>query len=158
MMKRILNISPFLTLLIILTVTGCATVPTGPSVSMMPGSGKSFEQFQADDAVCRQWAAQQIGESPQQTANQNTVTGAAVGTVIGAGLGAAIGAAAGHAGTGAAIGAGSGLLVGTTAGASSGQVYGREAQRRYDTAYTQCMFAKGNQEAPPPPPPHYEPY
>src|SRR5208337_2908581 len=103
MMKRILNISPFLTLLIILTVTGCATVPTGPSVSMMPGSGKSFEQFQADDAVCRQWAAQQIGESPQQTANQNTVTGAAVGTVIGAGLGAAIGAAAGHAGTGAAI-------------------------------------------------------
>ncbi|MGO9015228.1 MAG: glycine zipper family protein [Dissulfurispiraceae bacterium] len=158
MMKQMLNIFPFLALLIILTVTGCATVPTGPSVSMMPGTGKSFEQFQADDAVCRQWASQQIGLSPQQTANQNTAEGAAVGTVVGAGLGAVIGAAAGHAGTGAAIGAGSGLLVGTAAGASAGQVYGQEAQRRYDIAYTQCMFAKGNQEAPPPPPTPYVPY
>ena len=51
---------------------GCATIPTGPSVQVMPGSGKSFEQFQADDAVCRQWARQQIGQSPQETINQNT--------------------------------------------------------------------------------------
>src|SRR5208282_4344289 len=114
-------------------------------VMALPGSGKSFDQFQADDAVCRQWASQQIGQSPQETANQNTVTGAAVGTVIGAGLGAAIGAASGHAGTGAAIGAGSGLLVGTASGANAGRVYGWEAQRRYDIAYTQCMYAKGNQ-------------
>ncbi|MGO9014384.1 MAG: glycine zipper family protein [Dissulfurispiraceae bacterium] len=165
MMKRILNIFSILILPVILMVSGCATVPIGPSVSVLPGTGKSFEQFQADDAVCRQWASQQIGESPQQTANQNTVTGAAVGTVIGAGLGAAIGAAAGHAGTGAAIGAGSGLLVGTASGANAGRVYGWEAQRRYDIAYTQCMYAKGNQvpgamapasrvrRMPPPPPP-----
>ncbi len=165
MMIRRRNIFPFVILLVILTVSGCATVPTGPSVSVMPGSGKSFEQFQADDAVCRQWAAQQIGLSAQQTTNQNTVAGAAVGTVIGAGLGAAIGAASGHAGTGAAIGAGSGLLVGTASGASAGQAYGWEAQRRYDIAYTQCMYAKGNQvpgvmaparrvrRMPPPPPP-----
>lgn len=144
---------------------GCATIPTGPSVMALPGSGKSFEQFQADDAVCKQWAAQQIGQSPQTTANQNVAAGAAVGTVVGAGLGAAIGAAAGHPGTGAAIGAGSGLLVGTASGASAGQVYGWEAQRRYDNAYMQCMYAKGNQipgmtaparrtwRTPPPPPP-----
>jgi len=167
MMIRRRNIFPFLTLLVILTMTGCATVPTGPSVSVMPGSGKSFEQFQADDAVCRQWAAQQIGQSPQQTINQNAAAGAVAGTVIGAGLGAAIGAAAGHAGTGAAIGAGSGLLVGTAAGANSGQVYGWEAQRRYNIAYSQCMYAKGNQvpgmqparryrRMPPPPPPDLE--
>ncbi len=167
MIKSRLKIFPFLILLVIFIVSGCATVPMGPSVSVLPGTGKSFDQFQADDAVCRQWAAQSIGESPQQTANQNTVTGAAVGTVIGAGLGAAIGAAAGHAGTGAAIGAGSGLLVGTASGANAGRVYGYEAQRRYDIAYTQCMYAKGNQvpgamvparrvrtmPAPPPPPP-----
>lgn len=132
-------------LLLLMTVGGCVTVPTGPSVSVMPGPGKTFEQFQADDAACRQWAGQQIGQSPQKTVNQNTGVGAAVGTAAGAVLGGAIGAAEGHAGTGAAIGAGSGLLVGTAAGATAGHAYGMEAQRRYDMAYQQCMYSKGNQ-------------
>ncbi len=39
--------------------SGCATVPSGPSVLVLPGPGKTFEQFQADDAFCRQWAGQQ---------------------------------------------------------------------------------------------------
>jgi hypothetical protein len=159
----------------LLALAGCATLPTGPSVRVLPGEGKPFEQFQADDAICRQWASQQIGNSPQQTANQNTATGAVAGTLIGAGLGAAIGAATGNPGTGAAIGAGSGLLVGTAAGAESGRASGYEAQRRYDNTYVQCMYAKGNQvpgavrksrarrTAPPPPdlnsvPPDYAPY
>jgi outer membrane lipoprotein SlyB len=120
-------------------------MPTGPSVQVMPGTGKSFEQFQTDDAVCRQWAQQQVGLAPHEVANQNTATGAVAGTVIGAGLGAALGTASGHAGPGAAIGAASGLLVGTAAGANTGQASGREAQRRYDNAYQQCMYAKGNQ-------------
>ena len=132
-------------LLILMGAWGCATVPTGPSVEVMPGAGKTFEQFQSDDAACRLWANQQIGQSPQKIANQNTAAGAAVGTAAGAVLGAAIGAAEGHAGTGAAIGAGTGLLAGTAAGANAGQVYGMEAQRRYDIAYKQCMSAKGNQ-------------
>jgi hypothetical protein len=34
-----------------IAVGGCATVPRGPSVKVLPGSGKTFEQFQADDAV-----------------------------------------------------------------------------------------------------------
>lgn len=156
-----------LILLQLFALVGCATMPTGPSVQVMPGPGKSFEQFQADNAACRQWAAQQTGQSPQEAATQNTITGAAVGTAAGAALGAAIGAASGRAGTGAAIGAGSGLLVGGATGASAGQAYGMEAQRRYDIAYEQCMAAKGNQipgmaagppapvaeAAPPPPPP-----
>ena len=116
----------------------------GPSVLVLPGSGKSFEQFQADDAVCRQWAAQQIGTAPQEAANQSTAKSAVAGTVIGAGLGAAIGSASGAAGTGAAIGAASGLLLGSAAGASAGYASGYEAQRRYDIAYQQCMYAKGN--------------
>jgi hypothetical protein len=151
--------------LALLTVTGCATLPSGPSVMSLPGPGKTFEEFQADDAICRQWAAQQIGLSPQETVNQNTATGAVVGTAIGAGLGAAIGAASGSPGAGAAIGAGSGLLVGTASGANAGQYYGWEAQHRYNIAYTQCMYAKGNdvpemvtqprryRRIPPPPPP-----
>ncbi len=153
-----------LALLFTLFVLGaCATVPTGPSVMVLPAAGKPFEQFQAEDATCRQWARQQIGLTPQEAINQNTMTGAAVGTAIGAGLGAAIGAASGNAGAGAAIGAGSGLLVGTASGADAGQAYGWDAQRRYDMAYQQCMYAYGNiipgvrrirvRSMPPPPPP-----
>ena len=59
-----------------LVLGGCATFPTGPSVMVMPAPGKPFEQFQADDAVCRQWAAQQIGGTPGAPANQNTAIGA----------------------------------------------------------------------------------
>ena len=167
MRKTMRNIS---LLMAMLAMGGCATMPAGPSVRVLPAPGMSFEQFQADDAVCRQWAAQQIGLSPQETVNQNTATGAVVGTATGAALGALVGSASGHAGPGAAIGAGTGLLVGSSAGASSGQVYGWEAQRRYDNAYEQCMYAKGNQipgvvqrvrparRIPPPPPPPSDNY
>jgi hypothetical protein len=145
-------------MLVLLALAGCATLPTGPSVRVLPAPGKSFDQFQIEDAICRQWAERQVGMSPQDTANQNTATGAAVGTVLGAGVGAALGAASGNAGAGAAIGAGSGLLMGTASGASSGQVYGME-----------CMYSKGNQipgtvrrvrrsRSVPPPPPSSEMY
>jgi hypothetical protein len=148
-------------LCILLIAGGCATMPSGPSVMVLPPPEKSFEEFQTDDAVCRQWAAQNIGLSPQETANQSTASGAILGTAIGAGLGAAIGSASGDVGAGAAIGAASGLFLGAAAGSQSGQVYGWQAQRRYDIAYMQCMYAKGNQvpgmtrrtrrAAPPPP-------
>ena len=158
------RLSSIISSLALLAVTGCATLPEGPSVRVLPGEGKPFEQFQADDAVCRQWAGQSIGISAQDTVNMNAASGAVIGTAVGAGLGAAIGAASGHPGAGAAIGAGSGLLVGTANGANAGNVYGGEAQRRYDNYYVQCMYAKGNQvpgtvrgyrphrSAPPPPP------
>ena len=133
------------TLVVLLVLGGCATVPSGPSVLVLPAPGKPFEQFQTDDLACRQWAGQQIGISAQDTINRNTATSAAVGTAIGAGAGALLGAASGDAGAGAAIGAGSGLLVGTAAGSGAGQAYGYEAQQRYDYAYVQCMYAKGNQ-------------
>lgn len=128
-----------------LLMTACATVPTGPSVMVLPGHAKNFEQFQADDAVCRQWAAQQTGTTTQRAATDSTVSGAAVGTLLGAAAGAAIGAASGHAATGAAVGAGAGLLGGTAVGASSAAGAQTSVQRRYDMAYQQCMYAKGNQ-------------
>lgn len=149
-----------------LLLTACATVPTGPSVLVLPGNGKYFDQFQADDALCRQWALQQTGITPNQAGAASTVTGAAVGTLVGAGLGAAIGAASGRPATGAAVGAGVGLLGGTAVGAGNAYGAGMSVQRRYDIAYVQCMYAKGNQvpvsrglqpaytsSAPPPPPP-----
>lgn len=142
----------------------CATVPAGPSVMVMPGQGKSFEQFQADDAACRQWAGMQTGISPGQAATSSGITSAVVGTMLGAAAGAAIGAAAGNPALGAAAGAGGGLLMGSAAGASGAQYSGYQVQRRYDIAYQQCMYAKGNQipgvrrtsvrgPVPPPPPP-----
>ena len=154
-------------MVMLLLVTGCVTIPAGPTVMVMPAPGKSFEQFQNDDSVCRNWAGGQTTVSPQQAANQDTLTGATVGTLLGAGLGAAIGAASGNPGVGAAIGAGGGLMLGTSQGAQAGQLSGRDAQRRYDIAYQQCMYAKGNQVAGssvprtrrartiPPPPPDY---
>ena len=141
-------------------------MPTGPSVLVLPGTAKNFEQFQTDDVVCRQWAHQQTGTTPNQAAAASTVTGAAVGTVVGAGLGAAIGAAAGSPATGAAVGAGAGLFGGTAVGAGNAYASSISVQGHYDIAYVQCMYAKGNQipvsrgsqptytsAAPPPPPP-----
>ena len=126
-------------------MSGCATVPHGPSVMVLPGSTKSFEQFQADDAVCRQWASQQVGTTAQKSSTESTVGGAVIGTVVGAAAGAALGAAAGNPAIGAAAGAGVGLLGGTAIGASRGDAHGGSVQRRYDMSYTQCMYAKGNQ-------------
>ena len=139
---------------------------------VLPGSGKAFEQFQADDALCRQWALQQTGIAPGDAATQSGVASAVVGTVVGAGLGAAIGAAAGNPALGAAVGAGAGLFGGTAVGANAAYASGSAVQYRYDIAYQQCMYAKGNQipavvqaprparsvYAPPPPPPRHRPH
>ena len=43
----------------------------------------------------------------------------------------------------AAAGAGMGLLVGTLAGTGAGESSAYGTQRRYDNAYVQCMYAKG---------------
>ena len=69
-------------------LAGCASAPTGPSVMVLPGTNKSMEQFQADDARCRQAAAAELQQE------------------------------------------------------KGGQV---SAQKRYDMAYLQRMYAQGNQ-------------
>src|SRR5216110_1591307 len=51
-------------------VGACATVPTGPSVMVLPGGGKTYERSHADDGTCRQWASQQTGTSPGQAATE----------------------------------------------------------------------------------------
>jgi len=155
----------FLLLLVMVILGGCATVPTGPSVMVLPGSGKPFEVFQSDDNSCRQWAGQQIGESPDAAANKHLAWGAAIGTGLGAALGAAIGSFSADAGAGALIGGIAGLIGGSAMASGPAYAAGYETQRRYDNAYMQCMYSKGNQVpgavqrprrtylAPPPPPP-----
>lgn len=123
---------------------GCATVPMGPSVMVLPAPGKPMEQFAGEDASCRQWAGQQLGTTPNTAAVESGLTSAAIGTAIGAAAGAVIGSVSGRAGTGAAVGAATGAVGGTLAGTSGAQASWYEAQRRYDIAYQQCMYAKGN--------------
>lgn len=153
-------------LLALLLLGACTTVPSGPGVMALPGSGKSFEQFRADDFDCRQFAGYQVGgTAPDQAAADSGVKSAAVGTLIGAAAGAAIGGSRG-AGVGAGTGLAAGALAGT--GAAEGSAYG--LQRRYDFAYIQCMYSKGHKvpvsgnftssnqnpaanHTPPPPPP-----
>ena len=123
----------------LLVLGACATYPpTGPSALVLPGTGKSFDQFRADDMECRQYASLQAG-GQEQAATDSTVRSAALGTAIGAVAGAAIGGR-----DGAGVGAGMGLITGTLAGAGTGRTSAYEMQRRYDIGYQQCMYAKGH--------------
>jgi len=133
----------FLGATLVLMLAGCASIPTGPSVAVMPASGKPFDQFQADNAICRQFAEQQMGANPNQVAREQ---------VMGNGYD--------HQ---AETMAGAGLIVGSAAGANAANASTMTLQRRYDIAYMQCMYAKGNlvpgypapryMPLPPPPPP-----
>jgi hypothetical protein len=126
--------------LVVAGLAGCATVPTGPRVAVMPAPGKPLDLFAAEDRYCRQYAEQSIGLTPNQANAQSFVDSAALGTVIGAAAGAAVG---GH--HGAQTGAAAGLVTGSAVGAGQGAYASGDAQRRYDIAYEQCMYAKGNQ-------------
>jgi hypothetical protein len=95
-----------------LGLAGCVPAKIGPTVQVMPGVGKSFEAFQADQAACEQYASDQVKDDRKEANQQGTQT----------------------------------------------------IQQRYDIAYSQCMYSKGNQVpgyepapvaavAPPPPPP-----
>lgn len=150
-------------------LAGCATPPpSGPSVMVLPGSAKSFDEFRFDDHECRQYAASQVGgETPRDAAVNSGVASAAVGTAVGAAAGGLMGG-----NTGAGVGAGVGLAAGALAGTGAASSSSYSLQRRYDVGYQQCMYAKGHQipmaasrytprrpaaasrnAAPPPPPP-----
>ena len=90
-------------------------------------------------------------------ANNDTLLDTGIGAVGGAALGALIGG-----GRGAAVGAGIGAGGGAAVGAGNSDRKQWSAQKRYDYAYEQCMYSKGNQipgtyyypqAVPPPPPP-----
>jgi len=155
----------------LLALVGCVTVPSGPSIMSLPGTGKSFDQFRADDYECRQYASSQVGgTTPNQASAHSGVQNAAIGTAVGAAAGALMDGS-----SGAATGAGVGLLIGTLAGSSAANASSYTLQQRYDIGYTQCMYAKGHKvpvsgrfaaaterpaprryNTPPPPPPSYQ--
>jgi peptidoglycan hydrolase-like protein with peptidoglycan-binding domain len=146
-------------------LSSCATPPIGPTVQVMPAPGKPFELFAQEEGACKAYAQGQIAGAVDQ-ANNSAVGTAVLGTVLGAGLGAAVGG-----GRGAGIGAASGAVVGTGVGADGAGGAQMTIQQRYDIAYSQCMYSKGDQvpgfemsvpvAAPPPPSapmgPRYDP-
>lgn len=120
-------------------VSGCAAPPLGPLVPVVPGPGKDLAQFQDDDLACRSYAQASVA-GQAEAANSRAVGGTVLSAALGAGLGAIVGG-----GRGAAFGAATGVGLGTglNAGASAGEQYG--IQYRFDAAYAQCMYSRGDQ-------------
>lgn len=120
-------------------LAACVSMPTGPSVLVLPGTGKNFDQFRLDDHDCRQYAQAQLGGSAEQAQRDSALKSAAIGAAVGAAAGALTGNSR-NAGAGAAVG----LIGGTVVGSGTANASGREAQRVYDNGYQQCMYAKGH--------------
>ena len=119
-------------------LSSCVSMPVGPTVAAMPAPNKPFEVFVQDDQLCRNWAGASIGRGGDAASKQlfaSALAGAAIGTVAGALAGDHHGA-----GTGAAVG----TVIGSGVGAEQSGVTAWTAQRNYDVAYQQCMYAKGN--------------
>ncbi|MBU6397706.1 MAG: glycine zipper family protein [Rhodospirillales bacterium] len=156
MLRKITGIA----LVPMLALGACTAVtPTQPTVVAMPGQGKSWNQFQADDAYCKSYAASQMPDSGQvaQVSQNNSTATAAAGTLIGAGVGAVLGSLAGNVGAGAAVGAGAGLLGGAATAGNNTQATADSLQGRYDVAYAQCMVGHGESIQQPAAPPYYAP-
>jgi len=81
------SFSNLIVITMVLIIAGCASMPSGPNVMVLPGTGKSFDNFRSDDALCEQYALTQV-QGAEDDSEQ-------------------------------------------------------ELQERYDVAYVQCMYAKG---------------
>src|SRR5262245_18257796 len=123
----------------LLALAGCGQMPIGPTVQAVPAPYKPYEVFAAEERACRDWAAQASGAAPVNAATQDFVGATAAATVIGAEVG---GMAGGQSGAG--VGAAFGMLTGAAVGADQSYFRAYGAQGRYDMAYQQCMYAKGN--------------
>jgi hypothetical protein len=148
-MKNTAKLAVF-ALVAISTLSGCVVAPTGPqgpSMAVLPGTGKTFADFKADDKECRQFASDSIG-GPKSAAGE---AAKALGiTAVGAALGAAVGGAIGGThterhGYGVPVNAQTGTAIGVAGGAATAMnTHNQDAnndQVRYDHAYVECMYA-----------------
>ena len=144
MNNRLLMLPLSLPLAAAVLLGGCVTVPTSPTVMVLPGPQKTLDQFQSDGMACQEFAQNVVAPSGVAAAN-TAAANAAVGTALGAAAGAIIGSVSGQAGAGAAIGAGTGLLFSAPATSNMAYASSYQMQRSYDMSYLQCMYARGNQ-------------
>jgi hypothetical protein len=124
-------------------LAGCVTAPLGPTVAVMPGPGKTSEQYSADAANCQQTSQAAIA-GPTQNAQGGAAVTTAGGAALGAAVGALFGAATGNVGAGAAWGAGTGLMIGGASAGGAGAASSYSLQNQYNAIYVQCMAQLGN--------------
>ncbi len=55
-----------------LATLGCASIPTGPSVMVLPGVGLTLEHFSKDNIICQQFASLQVSGTPNQAEINNS--------------------------------------------------------------------------------------
>jgi hypothetical protein len=103
-------------LLAVLVLGGCVPTVMTPTVTVMPTPGKSLEVFAAEQGACKQFAEQQITAARNQLNNQVMANA---------------------------------LLTNADDPVAAGQAVAASGvpvlQQQYDAAYSQCMYAKGNQ-------------
>lgn len=46
---------------LLLALAGCAEMPVGPTVAVMPWQNKHLDVFVQDDALCRNWGSYAVG-------------------------------------------------------------------------------------------------
>ena len=125
-----------LTAALAVLLTGCATTQAiGPTVSVMPTRNQTWGQYQDALYQCKNFALNEVGGAAQ-VANQQAQSQA----VLSAGMGALIGSTSyyNNAGRQAAYG----LQRGTNQGLSRARQGQYTIQRRYNTAYVECMRAQ----------------
>jgi len=123
----------------LIALAGCLAPPAAPMVPVIPGPGKSFVTFDADQAACRQYASRQIAPAVV-TYNKFSVGSVVLTTAFGAAIGGAA-AGGGGAGTGAAAGAAFGMAANAVAAGRAQP----SLQQEYDALYASCMVSHGNQ-------------
>jgi len=119
-----------LLMLPLLALGACAVAPPSHStVVSLPGPGKSFRQFQGDDAMCQTYASSMTADAQAAAARQSDAVGAPAPGVL--------------------SGAGFGLLGGAAVAGDNARGAATSLQGRFDTAYAQCMVGNGETIEPP---------
>ncbi len=122
-------------------ISGCATAPMGPTALVMPAQGKPFEVFAQEQAMCKQFAGGEV-DGDATMMNLKQFGSAAISTALSAGLGAAV-----RGQRGAEVGGAMGAMVGAASASNGSARDQNNLQGRYNLAYTQCMYSRGNQIA-----------
>lgn len=108
-------------------VAGCETMPQGPTVAAQPGADKNIAEFRTDDARCRQAARAELASASAPRVLSGTAVCPAASAVVDD--------------RGSVAGDGIGTLID---GTDSAKFAGYGMQRRYNCAYVQCMYGRGD--------------
>ena len=125
-------------LVVFVAVSVVACTPKYPLTTVLPGPQTNFTAFKAQDEACRSWAAERTHLNAAKI-TLGTVGGTALGAAVGVGVGALT--ANPHVLINGTIGGG----VGAIGGGALASRNTMSVHNQYDRAYTQCMYAQGNQ-------------